>query len=163
VCENLGIQIQTIAPTKDMMMLQHIKQKLMKRDGKLRLITLYKKYEALWNAQHPDYRHKPSLEKVWQDFANEIGIQGMTAEVCKNKVTLLRYRYRHICNEGNFETLNSYKSRNPWFSVAESFLGPLLLKKVENKVKFSIFDEIKTYCFSLFLRRNIKSHQNNLS
>jgi hypothetical protein len=94
---------------------------------RLRLITLYKNYELLWNAKHKYFSSTRQRNKAWMQFAEQAKtVEDLTFEESKNQILAIRRMYRKIskkikCDEAAGKMVSRQAD---WYYVAESCFGP---------------------------------------
>jgi hypothetical protein len=89
----------------------------------LKLLNFYKSNDCLWNPKHPMYRNRNLRSELWKNCAAHMN---KTAEDCNKMIQSLRHRYISKRDALRAADVPAYCKKLEWFSLCESFLGPLL-------------------------------------
>lgn len=122
-------------------------------DETLKFVELYKEAECLWNADIPQYRHKPSRINAIMNIIEKMNMV-LTIQEVKVKIKNLRSTYSQelykIERSRNSEDLEPYIPMMRWFYVMDSFVhvrrvvglvkrGESLLVSYQHNVFFSSY------------------------
>ena len=66
----------------------------------MQLIELVREYPVLYDTAHPDHLNSSSTDVLWDEIANNLGVDG-------KKFINMQNKYLKICNENNTCTYGS--------------------------------------------------------
>jgi hypothetical protein len=101
----------------------------------LKLLNFYKSNDCLWNPKHPMYHNRNFHLEIWKNCAAHMNKTGLTAEHCNKMIKQLRQRY--ICKRDQLRAADVPElcKKLEWFSLCESFLGPIIYPQGARKSK----------------------------
>jgi hypothetical protein len=105
-------------------------------------MQFYKLSEILWNPKYPKYGKPGPMKRAWKELVQLINIDGMTMMTARHEVKFLRRRYTEKRKTLSIEELDTYKEKNDWFTMADSFLGPLLFGSITQRVSGNKLNQV---------------------
>ncbi|XP_056648783.1 transcription factor Adf-1-like [Diorhabda sublineata] len=105
-----------------------------------KLIEFIRKYEFLYNLQHPKYMDTAKKEMAWKEISEELK---QSAAACKQRWQGLRDAYKRAINKKKGKSEQAAKKIKKWkYEDEMSFVGSFLVaKKTLDSVDFSSDDE----------------------
>jgi predicted small metal-binding protein len=91
-------------------------------------MQMYRQKEILWNPNCQKYGKAAPTNKAWKELAELSKVQEMTPLKAIYELENIRKQYIEKRETLTPEEISVYKLDKEWFSIAESFFGPLLFE-----------------------------------
>ncbi|XP_068622049.1 uncharacterized protein [Battus philenor] len=105
-----------------------------------KLIKCVRKYEFLYNLQHPKYMDKARSDMAWREIAKQVN---QPATACKQRWQRLRDAYRRALNKKKNKSGLAAKNIKKWkYEEEMSFVASFFVERKRDSVELTSDDEV---------------------